>query len=131
MTCDYDFYWQCLGSHKEHKFQTLSEKDKELKKLIHEILTDIETLKEKPLRLKKDLVPKTVEQKRLEVLKLKDFIDKELNKIKSKTDEMLDRKLDGITAEENELNISVIVFRLLAKKTKKNWKKLIHETLTD
>ena len=108
MTCDVAFCWQCLGSHSEHKFQTLSEKDKELKKLIHETLTDLETVKEKPLRLKKDSVSKTVEQKRLEVLKLKDFIDKELNKIKSKTDEMLDRKLDGITAEENELNTSVI-----------------------
>ena len=108
MTCDVAFCWQCLGSHSEHKFQTLSEKDKELKKHIHETLTDLETVKEKPLRLKKDSVSKTVEQKRLEVLKLKDFIDKELNKIKSKTHEMLDRKLDGITAEENKLNTSVI-----------------------
>ena len=100
--------WQCLDSHSEHKFQTLSEKDKELKKLIHEILTDLETVKEKPLRLKKDSVSKTVEQKRLEVLKLKDFMDKELNKVKSNADEMLDRKLDEITAEENELNTCVI-----------------------
>ena len=81
MTCDVAFCWQCLGSHSEHKFQTLSEKDKELKKLIHEILTDLDTVKEKPLRLKKDSVSKTVEQKRFEVFKLKDFIDKELDKI--------------------------------------------------
>ena len=108
MTCDVAFCWQCLSLHSEHKFPTLSEKDKELKKLIHEILTDLETVKEKPLRFKKDSVSKTVEEKRLEVFKLKDFIDKELDKIQSKADKILDMKLDEVTAEKNELNTNLI-----------------------
>ena len=107
-TCDLAFCSQCVSYHSKHEFQTLAEKDKELKKVIHEILTDLETVKEKPLRLKKEELSKIVEEKRQEIENLKQFVDAKLNQIKLKTDEILDRKLEGIIAEENELNNDVV-----------------------
>ena len=106
-TCDLAFCSHCVSYHSKHEFQTLAEKDKELKKKIHEILTDLETVKEKPLRLRKEEISKLVEEKRREIANLKQSVDKKLNQSKLRTNEILDRKLDRVIAEENEVKILV------------------------
>ena len=107
-TCDLAFCSQCVSYHSKHEFQTLAEKDKELKKVIHEILTDLETVKEKPLRMKKEEISKTMEEKRQEIENLKQFVYTKMNQTMFKFNEILDRKLERVIAEENDLNNDVV-----------------------
>ena len=106
-TCDVAFCSQCVIFHSKHEFQTLSERDKELKKSIHETLAELESVKEKPLNKKTEEVSELIDNKRKEIANLKQHIANELNLIQVKAYEILDMEQKGIEKELVDLQENV------------------------
>ena len=106
-TCDISCCSKCLNTHSKHEFQSLYEKNKELITSIHEVLTDLETEKEKPLRRKTEEVSALVDKKRKEITDLKQQNANELNLIQEKAYEILEMKQKGIEKELLDLQGNV------------------------
>ena len=98
-TCDVAFCSQCVIFHSEQKFQTLDEKEKELKTSIHEALSDLECVKQKPLNKKTEEVSKLVDNKRSEIVDPKQHIANNLNLVQVKAYGILDMEQKGIEKE--------------------------------
>ena len=102
-TCDVTFCPKCLGEHSEHKMGSIDERATEIKKEVFEMLTKLE-LDEKPLRARKETVCDVVKRSETEQIKLKELLEKEIEKLREMCLKIIDENLEKVKSGVTDIS---------------------------